>query len=131
PEAAPYPERKYGAGGGNQELSCVRLRRVSVAAAEKGELNSRAEKTDRANRERFLDTVAIEPGSGNGDFGSRVADRSEDQEEYADGLIRWPRKKDHDEHGGGSTYTDKGEEEQAQPQENIGGAELRDGFLFQ
>src|SRR5580698_2439609 len=60
-EATPYPERKGGAGGGNQELGCVRSRRRK-ATAEKTELHSRAEKNDGAGGERFLDTVAIEPG---------------------------------------------------------------------
>ena len=98
--------------------------------AEKGELHSRAEKTDRANGERFLDPVAIEPGLGNGEFGGRIADGSEDQQENAGGLLRWPRKKNHEEQRGGGAYDDQGEEEQDQPQENVGGAELRDGFLF-
>src|ERR1019366_1519282 len=124
PEAEPYPERKDGAGGGNQE----RLRRIK-AAAEKSTLHSRAEKTNRANGERLFDTVAIEPGLGNGGFGTRVADGSEDQEENAGGLLRWPR--NHVEQAGGGPHADQREEEQDQPQENVGGAKLRDGFLFQ
>ena len=68
---------------------------------------------------------------GNGDFGSRVADDSEDQEEKAGGLLRWPRKKNHEEQCGSGTHADQREKEQDQPQENVGGAEIRDGFLFQ
>src|SRR5580658_10386924 len=48
PEAAPYPEREDDAGGGNQELGCVRDRRIR-AAAEKSGPHSRAEKANRAN----------------------------------------------------------------------------------
>src|SRR5208283_2578889 len=73
PEAAPYPERKDGPGGGHQALGW----RIG-SAGEKCQLYSHAEKNDRADGERFLDTVAIKPRLGNGDFGSRVADRSED-----------------------------------------------------
>src|ERR1700691_1037893 len=89
PEAVPYPERKDGAGRGNQGLGCVRLRQIRVGAEKRG-LHSRAEKSNRANGERFLNTVAIEPGLGNGEFGSRIADRSEDQEEKAGRVRRWP-----------------------------------------
>src|SRR6266852_1933870 len=128
PVATPYPERKNGASGGNQELDCVRLGRIK-AAAEKSGLHSRAEKTNRANDERFLDTVAIEPGSRNGGFGSRVADGSEDQKNNTGGLLRWPQ--NHVEQAGGCTHNDQGEDEQDQPQENVGGAQIRDGFLFQ
>src|ERR1700684_1490955 len=71
-EAAPYPEGKDGAGGGNNGLGCVRSRRI-MDAAEKGRPRRCAEKTYRANRERFLDAVAIEPGLGNGRFRRRVA----------------------------------------------------------
>src|ERR1017187_10169204 len=126
PEAAPYPERKDDSDGGNEELG----RRIR-AADEKSALHSRAEKTNRANGERFLDTVAIEPGLGNGDFGSGVADGSEDQEENAGGLLRWMRKKNHEEQAGGGTHDDQCEQEQDHPQEYVGGAELRDGFFFQ
>src|SRR5579863_2367158 len=128
-EAAPYPERKDCAYGGNHKLGCIRPRRIRLAV-EKGELYSRAEKTDRANGKRFLDAVAIEPGMRNGDFGGRVADGSENQEENADGLLRRPRKKNRKEQPGGGAYADQGEEEQDQPQENVGGAEIRDRFLF-
>ena len=31
----------------------------------------------------------------------------------------------------GGAHDDQGEEEQDQPQENVGGAEITDGFLFQ
>src|SRR5580693_5121470 len=108
PEAAPYPERKDGAGGRNQELGCVRLRRIRTAT-EKSELHSRAEKANRANGERFLNTVAIEPGLGNGDFGSCVADRSENQQKNAGGLLRWPR--NHEDQRGTGSHDDYGEEE--------------------
>src|SRR5260370_5139189 len=41
PETAPYPEREDDADCGNQGLSCVRLRRITVAT-EKSELHPRA-----------------------------------------------------------------------------------------
>src|SRR6202795_2897367 len=85
PEAAPYPKGKDSAGRRNQGHGRIRPRRIK-AAAEKSSLYSRAEKTDRANGERFLDTVAIEPSLGNGEFGSHVADGSENQKENAGGL---------------------------------------------
>ena len=68
---------------------------------------------------------------GNGDFGRRVADRSEDQKENATGLCRWPRKKNHEEQCDGGAHADQGEEEQDQPQKNVGGAQFRDRFLLQ
>src|ERR1700690_3688498 len=71
PEATPYPERKDDASGGNQGL--LQLRRVRTVA-EKSEIHPRAEKTDRANGERLLDTEAIEPSLRDTEFGSRVAD---------------------------------------------------------
>jgi hypothetical protein len=46
-------------------------------------------KATEQNGERFLDTVAIELGLGNGEFGSRVAHCSEDQEENAGRQRRW------------------------------------------
>ena len=108
----------------------MRLRRIT-AAAEQSDLHSHAEKTNRADDERFLDPVAIEPGLGNGDFGGRVGDGSEDQQENAGGLLRWPRRKNHEEQRRGGAHNDQGKEEQDEPQENVGGAELTDGFLFQ
>ncbi len=86
PEAAPDPERKDTAGGGHQALDWLRLRRIRPAA-EKSELHSRAKKTNRADGERFLDAVAIQMGLGNGDFGGRVAEASEDQQENANGRL--------------------------------------------
>src|SRR5580693_4900455 len=129
-EATPYPERKGGAGGGNQELGCVRPRRRE-ATAEKSELHSRAEKNNRAHGERFLDAVAIEPGLRSGDFSCRVADWSADQEENAGGLLRWRRKQYLQEQSGSGACADQGEQEQDYPQENVGGAKIRDGFFFQ
>jgi hypothetical protein len=65
-----------------------------MPAAEKSELQSHAKKTNRANGERFLDAVTVQMGLGNGAFGGRVADASEDQEENTNGrLVRWPRNK--------------------------------------
>ena len=46
---------------------------ANKGAAEKSGLHSRAEKANRADGERFLDPVAIEPGLGNGEFGGRIA----------------------------------------------------------
>src|SRR5664280_3507476 len=63
PEAAPDPERKDSAGGGNQELESVRLRRIR-RAPEKSFLQTRTKKTNRADDERFLDPIAIQTGLG-------------------------------------------------------------------
>jgi hypothetical protein len=41
------------------------------------------------------------------------------------------RKKNLEEQRDGGAHADQGEEEQDQPQENVGGAEIRDRFLFQ
>ena len=98
--------------------------------AEQGDLHSRAEKADRAGGEGFLDPVAIEPGLGNGEFGGRIGDGSEDQQENAGGLRRRSREKNHEEQRDGGAHDDQGEEEQDEPQENVGAAELTDGFLF-
>src|SRR5690242_19871353 len=71
PETTPYPERNDGPGGWNQEFRSVRLRRIR-AAAEQTVLNSCAEKANRAGGEGFLDSIAIEPGARNSEFGGRI-----------------------------------------------------------
>jgi hypothetical protein len=76
PEAVPDPERKDGANGGNQEL-----RRGIRAAVEKSGLHFRAQIANRADGERFLDSIAVELGLGNGKFGGRVEDGSNDHQE--------------------------------------------------
>src|ERR1700722_3904950 len=128
-EATPYPERKQGAGGGNYRLREIQPR--EIRSAEKNRLHPRAEKTHRADSERFLDSVTIEAGLGNGAFGGRVADHSEDKEENAGGLLRGMREKNNEEEPGRSPHNDQGEEEQDQPQVNVGGTEVRNRFLFQ
>src|SRR5215467_1083585 len=72
PEAAPDPERKDGASGGNQRLDCVRLGRIG-SATEKSGLHSNTKKTNRAHGKRFFDPIPIEVGSGSSDFGGDIA----------------------------------------------------------
>ena len=86
----PYPERKDSASSGNQEIRSVRPR---------GGLQSRAEKDDRAGGEGFLDSEAIEPGLGNGEFGGRLGDGREDQQESTGGVDRRPRGKEQRDRG--------------------------------
>src|SRR5262249_15359714 len=130
PEAAPDPKRKDTAGGGNQELNTVQLRRIRPAAEKSGP-HSRTEKTNRVDGERFLDPIPIQMGLGNGEFGGDIADGSENQEENAGDLLRWPRKKNSEEECGSGAHADQGEEEQDQPQKDAGGAQLGDRFLLQ
>src|SRR5579862_8020655 len=99
-KAAPYPQRRDSAGGGDQGFNCIRRRRIKASAENRG-LYSGAEKTNRANGERFLDTVAIILGLGSGGLGSRVACGSEDQEEDPGGLPRCSQKKNHIKQAGG------------------------------
>src|SRR5580704_4170628 len=73
-EAVPDPERSNGANGGNHKLNFAR-----GYAGEKKEAHSRAEKSNRADGERFFDSVAIETGLRDGDFGGCVGESSEDQ----------------------------------------------------
>src|SRR5438552_8969601 len=73
PEATPYPERKDGAGGGNQKFCSVRRRRIKATTEQSG-LHSRAEKANREGGEGFLDPVAIEPGPRNSEFGARTGE---------------------------------------------------------
>ncbi len=68
PETAPYPKGNGRAGAGNQKFDSS------------GMMYSHAEKANRADGEGFLDPVAIEPGTGNGEFGGRIGDGSEDQQ---------------------------------------------------
>ncbi len=91
-------------------------------------MHSRAEKTNRADGERFLDPVAIQAGLGSGNLGGRIAEGGEDQEENAGGLLRWPRKKDLEEQRDRGAHDDQGEEEQDQPQENVGACADRRPF---
>ena len=68
---------------------------------------------------------------GNGDFGGRVAGRSEDEEDHTGGLPRGVREKNREEKPGGGAHNDQGEEEQDQPQENVGSAQFGKRFLLQ
>src|SRR5580692_12287023 len=72
PETTPDPERSDDAGGENQRIGSI---------LEKSELHSYAEKADRADGESFLDPVAIEQRLGDGEFGARIGEDSEDQQE--------------------------------------------------
>src|ERR1700679_4124656 len=73
-EAVPDPERSNGANGGNHKLNFVRGRGT---AAEKHELQSYAQKSNRIDGQSFLDPVAIQAGLGYRDLGGRIGDSGE------------------------------------------------------
>src|SRR5579862_5985474 len=100
-------------------------------AAENSSLHAPAEKPKRTNGQRLLDTVAIEPSLRNSDFGSRVAHAREDQKNNAGSFLRRVRKKNHGEQPGRGAHDNQREEKQDEPQENIGGSQLRNRFLFE
>src|SRR5438045_589666 len=72
PEAALDPKREDSAGGGNQQLGSVCLRRMST---EESGLHSSAEQTNRAGGERFLHSMAKETRLRSGGLGTRVTSR--------------------------------------------------------
>ena len=96
PETMPYPERRDGASGGNQECHRIRSLRIN-ATVEKAELHSHAKKANRASREGFLNPVAIEPGRETANSAASIGDGGEDQQENAGGFTARPREKNHEE----------------------------------
>src|ERR1700675_449404 len=74
-EAVPDPERSNGANGGNHKLNFAR----GVGdAAEESKAHSCAQKSNRTDGERFLDSVAIQTSLGDGDFRGRIGRSGED-----------------------------------------------------
>src|SRR5277367_3668409 len=99
----PDPQRKDGAGGGNQESYSVRGRKSSIS--EQSYLHSRAEKPDRAGEQGFLDSVAIEPGLRDGDFRGRICAARQEQQQNTGSAHR--RFKDREKQRNGRSHNDQ------------------------